>query len=344
LAAPLSRLLESAWERMHWWVGVMAVLYALSGITVVKPAEVAVVLRWGRLVGATPVLQQHGPGLLIAFPRPIDEVVRVETRRISELRISTLATAGEWTDYNSLDPVTSGYALTGDRNVVQAEMIARYRVKDPVAWAFYSPDEEDVLRVEVTAMMVRSLGEMVVDRVLSEGRKDLVATAMERAQAGLDAVHSGLELSSLELVRLAPPTALVSAFDEVQSAFIGAETRKKEALAFAQQAIPDAQAAADRAVQGARAAAAGDAARAKGEAEAFLALAREYRANPAVVRERLYRDAIERAIAGAAVTRWVPPPSRDGRYQGLRISIPPQPTGSSQWAPPSQIDDLGEDE
>jgi membrane protease subunit HflK len=330
---------------MHWWVAGMAVLYALSGITVVKPAEVAVVLRWGRLVGATPALQQHGPGLLIAFPRPIDEVVRVETKRISELWISTFATPGDWTYDSTLDPVTSGYALTGDRNVVQAEMIARYRVKDPVAWAFYGPDEEDVLRFEVTAMMVRSLGEMGVDRVLSEGRKDLVATAMQRAQAGLDAVHSGLELSSLELVRLAPPGALLSAFEGVQSAFIGAETRKKEALAFAQQAIPDAQAAADRAVQGARAAAAGDAARAKGEADAFLALAREYRANPVVVRERLYRDAIDRAIARAADTRWVPPPS-GGRYQGLRISIGPsgsqQPAGASQLAPSSQMDDFEE--
>ena len=71
LAAPLARLLDGAWQRMHWWIATMTVLYALSGITVVKPDEVAVVLRWGRLVGETPALQEHGPGLLFTFPRPV---------------------------------------------------------------------------------------------------------------------------------------------------------------------------------------------------------------------------------------------------------------------------------
>ena len=50
-------------------------------------------------------------------------------------------------------------------------MVARYRVKDPAEWALYGPNTEDVLRVEVTAAMIRSLGEMGVDQVLSEGRK-----------------------------------------------------------------------------------------------------------------------------------------------------------------------------
>ena len=53
---------------MHWWVATMAVLYALSGITIVRSDEVAVILRWGSLVGETPALQEHGPGLLFAYP------------------------------------------------------------------------------------------------------------------------------------------------------------------------------------------------------------------------------------------------------------------------------------
>ena len=42
--APVSRLLDGAWQRMHWWVATMAIVYVLSGITIVKPDEVAVVL------------------------------------------------------------------------------------------------------------------------------------------------------------------------------------------------------------------------------------------------------------------------------------------------------------
>jgi len=318
LAAPVFRLLDGAWQRMHWWVATMAVLYAFSGITVVKSDEVAVILRWGRLVGETPALQEHGPGLLFALPRPIDQVIRVQSKHIWEVEITTLAGIG---DSQTLDPVTEGYALTGDHNIVQLDMVARYRVREAAEWAFYGPNAEDVLRVEVTAAMMRSLGEMGVDRVLSDGRKDLIATASRRAQGGLDAAHSGLELSSLELTRLAPPQNLAEDFNEVQSAFIAAETQKKDAQTFAEGVIPQAHAEADSAVQTARGAADASLAQAKGEGEAFLSLAREYRQNPVVVRERLYRDAVERAIRDAGNVRWVPPPI-GGSYRGFRITLP----------------------
>jgi membrane protease subunit HflK len=328
LAAPLARAVNAVWQRMHWWVGIMALLYAGSGVCIVRSDEVAVILRWGKLVGPTSALQQHGPGLLFAFPRPIDQVVRVQTKHISELTVSALAAddgkvapaaSGEKENSNTLDPLSNGYALTGDRNIVHVEMIARYRVKDPSEWAFYGPETKQVLRVEIAAAMVRSLGEMGVDRVLADGRKQLIATATERAQIGLDTAHSGIELSSLELTRLAPPRALAPEFEAVQSAFIGAETKKKDAQAFAQRVVPKAQADTDSALQSARAAAAIDLANAKGDADAFLALENEYAANTSVVRERLYRDAIERALSTAEV-RWVPP--AEGRNSGgLRISL-----------------------
>jgi membrane protease subunit HflK len=319
LARPVACAIDGAWQRMHWWVATMLILYAVSGTTIVKPDEVAVVLRWGRLVGVTAPQQEHGPGLLFAFPRPVDRVVRVPIKRVWEVPVSALAPRF-MTEEPSLDPLVHGYALTGDRNVVHVDMVARYRVRDPAEWAFYGPRSDDVLRVEVTAAVVRSIGEMGVDRVLADGRKDLAATAARRAQAGLDAVHAGLELTSLELTRLMPPFALAADFNAVQSAFIGAETRRKEAQAFAGTAIPQARADADSAVQAARGAAEADRARALGDSAAFLALDREYRANQAVVRERLYRDAVERAIARATTVRWIPPPV-GGRYNGFRITV-----------------------
>jgi modulator of FtsH protease HflK len=337
LASPILRLLDWAWQRIHWWIITMAVLYAISGITIVKPDEVAVILRWGRLVGQTAALQQHGPGLLFAYPKPIDEVVRVQVKRVFEVSITTLAESEEWQSLSTLDPLTQGYAITGDQNIVHVEMVARYRVRDPADWIFYGPKAENVLRTEVSSAMVRSIGEMGVDHVLSDGRKNLLATASRRAQVGLDTAHSGLELSSLELTKLAPPTVLLSEFDSVQSAFIGAETVKKEALAFAQSTIPQAQAQADKTIQAARGDAASNLARAKGDAKAFLAMAHEYRANPDVVRERLYRDAVERAVGSAAKVQWVPPPIGT-HYQGFRIMVTPPPVNSNKTAPtPTEI-------
>src|SRR4029077_2371804 len=151
------------------------------------------------------------------------------------------------------------------QNIVQMDMVARYRVRDAAEWAFYGPKVEDILRVEVTSAMVRSIGEMGVDHVLSDERKNLIANATRRAQAGLDASHSGLELSSLELTRLSPPAALAGDFDAVQSAFIAAETEKKGAQAYAERTIPDAQAGADTLTQAARGTASNDLATAQGD-------------------------------------------------------------------------------
>jgi membrane protease subunit HflK len=334
MLAPLARLLDAAWRRMHWWVAAMALLYAASGITVVRADEVAVVKRWGRLVGETPAAQEHGPGLLFAFPRPMDQVVRVKTMHVWQHSIETLGEppfdfvgTGE-----TLDPLAIGYALTGDQNIVQVAMMARFRVRDPADFAFHGPRPEEILRAEVSAAMVRSLGEMGVDHVLSDGRKDLIAVATKRAQAGLDAAHAGLALVSLELTDLAPPPALAGDFDAVQSAYIATETKKKNAQAIAQDIVPRAHAEADALVQAARADAAAARARARGDAEAFLALDREYRANPAVVRERLYRDRVEAVIGRAREVRWVPPPA-GGRYQGLRVQVNVERAGAPMSVP-----------
>jgi membrane protease subunit HflK len=306
---------------MHWWIVTMVVLYLVSGTTVVKADEVAIILRWGRLVGAGTAAREHGPGLMFTFPRPMDRVIRVPTRKVSELAISVLAAStDEDPAFMTLDPLTQGYALTGDRNIVHVDMVARYRIRDAAEWALYGPNAADVLRVEVAAATTRSIGETGVDRVLAEGRKDLAAVAVKRAQAGLDAAHSGLELVSLEFTSLMPPQALSSDFSAVQSAYIGAETSRKEAAGYASMVVSQAEASRNTETQGARAAAETDRATAQGDAAAFVSLSREYRSNPAVVRERLYRDGIDAAIRRAGQTRWIPPPV-GGRYQGLRITI-----------------------
>jgi len=331
--APLAHLLDASWRRLHWWIAAMGLLYAMSGITVIRPDEVGLVERWGRLLGDSPATREHGPGLLFAFPEPVDEVIRVKTRYIRELSVRLAAPEGEpGGSANTLDPLVVGYALSGDQNIVHVTMVVRFRVRDAAVWSCYAPPSEELVRVEVLAATVRSLGEMRVDRVLSDQRKDLIEAVTRRAQAALDDARSGLELVSLELTGLAPPEALRQDFDAVQSAYIGAETQKKDAQAFAQDVVPKASASADGEMQSARAAAATARARADGDASAFLALEREYRSNPDLVRERLYRDAVEEAIGSAANVRWIPPPAGHG-YRGLRILLTPQAAERSPSEP-----------
>jgi len=55
-----------------------------TGIRMVKSGNVAVVLRFGELVGDTYEDQVHEPGILFAFPYIIDEVITVPTGSVIE--------------------------------------------------------------------------------------------------------------------------------------------------------------------------------------------------------------------------------------------------------------------
>lgn len=335
LQAELRRLLQPAiagllWlvERLHWWLLVLLLAYLTSGVTIVQPNEVAVVYRFGSLVGdgAGAVRQ---PGALVAMPRPIDRVVRVPTAKVFETELRELhfsqledkATRYLVTSRTTLDPERVGYVVTGDQNIVHVAMVARWQVSDPIVWTQAVERPEELLRAAVLASSVSAIGGRTVDTVLADGRQELVGDISRRSQAKLDAWETGLRLVSLELVELGPPQQVREAFREVQTAAIEAETRVKAAQEYRELQLPKARTDAERQTRESEAVALDLMQRARSEAEAFLALLAEYRRDPLVVRERLYREGVEAVLDDAGLVDFVPPPATGGRYDGTRISV-----------------------
>lgn len=324
ILAPVVGILAAVFARIHLWVLLMVLLYLGSGITIIGPDEVGIVWRFGRIVGGDSATAIHSPGLVFALPPPIDHVVRVNVKRIYEADLGTLAPPrGEVSlpTARTIDPVRVGYALTGDHNIVHARFKVHYRVTDPLAFLVGPSEPERLLVDVVTAEAVRAVGGRDVDHILTEGRSDFVDDVRARAQVRLDAASLGITIASLELTQLGPPTAVAPAFTAVQSAVIEAQTKKQNARTARASALPAAESdAADR-VSRATKYAVDTRAKAAADATVFKALAAEYRRSPAVVRERLYRDALTRVIGGAAKREFLPPPVRD-RYTGLRIVVP----------------------
>jgi membrane protease subunit HflK len=298
--------------RLFRWVAASLVLAVLgSGVTFVKPDEVALVLRFGRLTGRTRATQVRGPGLVLALPYLVDEVVRVPVKRIQETRIDALAGASSATD--PLDITRAGYALTADHNIVQPDALLKYQILDPVVWALRISAPEALIRDTVAAAVTQTLGEMPIDAVLGEGKKALAARARERAQARLDAPEPWVRLVALELTAVRPPAQVARAFDDVQSAFVTRKTRVDEARAHREQALPQAAAQAQAQIREAEAAEAVQLATARGAAAAFLAIRQEYRRRPVVIRQRLYREAMETVFSAVGRRVVVPPGSGTGR-------------------------------
>jgi modulator of FtsH protease HflK len=329
-SGPVLRSFELGLAYLRWGVLALAAAYLLSGLVVVRSDEVAVVLRFGALAGGTPATAVLHSGLHYTLPRPIDEVLRVKVEKVYELEIYDLHFRRPGNDQPSrsrrktIDPVQEGYALTGDHNVVQIDMVARYQISDPVAFALYQASPEPLLRDAIMAATVRTMGEVEVESVLSEGRSQFVIHVVQRAQERLDGGGSGLDLVSLEVTDLTPPRQVQAEFEQVQNAFIDMETQVKEARKLREEEVPLAEASRDQALREAQGYAAELLGRARGDAGVWRELYAEYRKNPQVVRTRVYLESIEASLPNSGRLRWVPPPPNGVRYapEGFRLSIP----------------------
>ena len=325
LLAPLQPLADRLYRFLPWWIGLLVVGWLVSGVTIVRAHEVALVMRFGALVNAGTAQAVREPGLLIAPPKPIGGVIRVPVRKVYEVELRTLHVpvggyAGSSSVGAGLDPRAVGYALTGDRNLLHAAMVARYQIADPVAYTFGIEDPERLLGVVVVDEMGRAIGSRAVDAVLTDARADLVDAVMVDAQARLDALDAGLSLVSLELTDLTPPAQVTDDFAAVQSAAIDAETLVQQAREYEASVVPAARGVRGSLSHDAQADAAAVLADARGGADAFRSLALEVRKNPVVVRERLYREGVEQPLKRAGVVRFIPPPA-GARYDGFRVSV-----------------------
>jgi membrane protease subunit HflK len=309
---PLIDSLDATVRVLRWMGLVVLVAVLLSGVTIVGPDEVALRLRFGRLTGTTRTAQVHGPGLLLSLPYLVDEVIRIPVRRVQEVAINGLS-AGRQVFGAQIDVTRDGYAITGDHNIVQLRGVAKYHIVDPVVWALRVERPDTVLQHALLEALTRTVAEMSVDAVLVESRAALITTALERAQRRLDAGGPWVRLLTLEITELAPPASVAGAFEEVQSAFVQKKTQVHEARRYREQQLPIALA--EAATEGRRAEAdeADQLSRARGDVSAFLALVDEQRRAPAVVRQRLYREAMETVMAQVGSRVLIDPRSARGR-------------------------------
>ena len=324
-SAPVLSSFEGALGYLRWMLPVLLGGYLLSGLIVVDSDEVAVVMRFGKLSGGTVATAQKQPGVHYTLPRPFDEVLRVKVKKVYEIEIGDLHSRGRTSPWASetIDPTEEGYVLTGDRNVVQLDMMARYLVSEPVAFALYQSQPEEVLKSTIMAATVRTMGEVEVDSVLSEGRAAFIVKVVQRAQQRLDRAGVGIDLVSIEVTDLAPPVQVKEDFDQVQAAFIDMQTQVTEAKRTRELEIPQAQSERNQDIRKAQVYAAELLSQARGDAAMWTDLYREYRQNRQVVRDRLYYENIEVSLSKLSRLRFMPPPANGQAYgeDSFRISI-----------------------
>lgn len=297
-------------------VVVVVAVIALSGIRVVKSGEVALILRFGKLVGNTYEEQVHEPGLLFAFPYIIDEVVTVPTGNVMEQVVTTHYTSGTMTSLR-----TNGYVITGDQNIAIISASVKYVVSDPVAYALHVKSIPDILSAFVSSAMVDEAAGISVDELLTSGKDAFATKALAVASESLRIAGCGVQLTNLELTQIRMPQEVRTVYDQVNSSAVHAQTIIENANNFRNTVIPYAQSTASSMVALANVEKVNAVSAANTALVEFWGLVEEYRQNPQVVRTRLYAQKISQLLETIGRVHVV----QDGQTKIYLDMTPPTP-------------------
>lgn len=293
---------EAGWEiwrrrftQMTTWtawliIAVFLGLWLLSGMYTVGPSEVGLVKRFGKYVGTT------GPGFHYRLPRPIESVVIVDRQTVRTEEIGFRSRPGQ---PSVAFPTREEEALmlTGDFNIIRAETVVQYDIKDAQNFAFEVEDYRTVLREVAQAVIREKVALRGVDETLTEKREEIAEEIHGELQALLDRYGAGMRIINVRLQEVTPPTTEVAAaFDDVNSALQDKERLKFEAERYANERIPRAQGEAQKILNEAEAYKQSRLLHAQGDVARFLAVLERYRLGEAVTETRLYIETMEQIL------------------------------------------------
>ncbi len=287
---PLSRLLLIAAGVL---VGVVTLWGLMTSFYTVQPEEQAVVKRFGA------VHHTADPGLHFKLPFGIDQVEFVATARVlkEEFGFRTVETPARGPSvYAHRSFPDESLMLTGDLNVIDVEWVVQYRIRDPIRFLYELREPTRTLRDISESVMRRVVGNRLGSDVLTVGRTAIQIQARDEIQAAMETYNSGIQVITVELQDVVPPSAVQPAFNEVNEARQERERMINEAQKRRNQAIPRAEGEALRTIAEAQGYATERINRAKGESVRFRAVVEQYRDAPEVTRTRLYLEAMHNLL------------------------------------------------
>lgn len=294
-------------------VGVVVIGWGLSGLYVVQPEEQAVVTRFGQFVGET------GPGLNYHLPAPIEAVEKVSTASVRSLDIgaasgaeatpqapaatdaSAPATDATVTVTSAPAPDTSSgdLMLTGDENIVDLNFTVQWRINDAAKFLFRLSDPDGVVKMVAQSAMREVVGKTPLQDIMTTGRGQLQAQAASLMQRVLDSYGAGVTIVEVQVRGANPPREVIPAFREVINAGQDAETAANQANAYRNRVVNEAKGDAAKIVQDAQGYQQQSVLEAQGDAARFTAVDAEYKHAPALTRQRLYLETMQRVLSAS---------------------------------------------
>ena len=257
-------------------------LWGSSGIFTVQPGEQAALRLFGKFNSIS------GPGLHWFFPTPIGQKDIVATATIRRLELGFRG-----------DKIVPDEALmiTGDENIVDAQLLVQFDIKDLKHFLFMTIDPSGKTMMDVAETSLRQVvGSKPIDDVLTTEKEAVQSETKILMQSLLDSYNSGIRVREVKLQNVQPPQQVQDAFDDVVRAREDKAKIINLADAYREDILPKARGYAAKVIQDAKAYEAVRIAESKGEADKFNSILEEYNLQKETTESRLYLEAIERVL------------------------------------------------
>lgn len=275
-------------RRRRWLFLIGSILacgYLSTGLTVLQPDEVGVVRRLGAILR-----EPWEPGLHWGLPWGLDRLDRLKVNQTRTIGVG--ASGSRQAPLSRAPNPASDDLLTGDLNVVTAEALVQYRIRDPAAYLFRAGDVESVLTALSEWALIRALARRGIDELLTTGRAEVAESLRIAIQSLSDEEGLGVSVVAVRLGRVAPPAAVAPAFADADRA----RSDRRQAITRAEEYRDRSRSEARGQAREIADAAAGQFERlvepARGEAERFTRVLAEARKSQGSFRRRLFLETL----------------------------------------------------
>ena len=268
----------------------LLVIWGLTGFYRVQPDEQGVELRFGRWVETTQ------PGLNWHLPYPIETVETPSVERINAIDVGFRTLGAERSRTQVRDISEESLMLTGDQNIIDIDFTVQWKIADAAKFLFQIRDPQQTVKIAAESAMREIIGRTDIQPALTEARQDIEAKARALLQSILNEYDAGVEITQIQLQNVAPPGAVIDAFDDVQRARQDLDRLRNEADAYRNDVLPRARGEAQRMIQEAQGYRERLKNEAEGEAQRFIQVYDAYKQNPEVATRRMYLETMQKVL------------------------------------------------
>ena len=270
------------------------VLWGLSGFFRVEPAEIGVVLRFGKEV------RQVQPGLNYHLPYPVETVLTPKALQVRKIDVGMRIVDDARRGSTLRDVPEESLMLTGDENIVDVDFSVLWRIKPSGVgeYLFNIQAPEGTVKAVAESAMREVIGRSDIQPILTGARQGIELAVQELMQKTLDTYSSGVLVQQVQMQKVDPPQQVIDSFRDVQAARADLERAQNEAQTYANRVVPEARGRAAQILQNADAYKSQTVAEAIGQTSRFIKIYDEYKKAPEVTRKRMYLETMERVLGG----------------------------------------------